>query len=190
MMETIKTESPPDKLASNDEFLLIKSSKKKLNSTLKSIGVFPVNIHGVAKHSSTSNAKVKLKKVLNVYKENISPAYVLDIETEGPPPIYDRDTNKKVEELDRLHAAMKEKLVTASNTEKLQILTLVPESWSQKYCFEYFGVSEYLLRSARELKHRNKILAQPSTVCIRVSNPLKHTTPSFLPSPLPPSHLP
>ena len=47
---------------------------------------------------------------------------------------------------------MKEKLVTASNTEKLQILTLVPDSWSQKYCSEYFGVSEYLIRSARKLK--------------------------------------
>ena len=45
--------------------------------------------------------------VLNVYKENISAAYVLDIETEEPPPIYDRDTNNKAEELGRLHAAMK-----------------------------------------------------------------------------------
>ena len=34
----------------------------------------PINIHGVAKHSCTSNAKGKLKKVLNVYKENISAA--------------------------------------------------------------------------------------------------------------------
>ena len=33
---------------------------------------------------------------------------------------------------------MKEKLVTASNTKKLQILTLVPDSWSQKYCSEYW----------------------------------------------------
>ena len=57
---------------------------------------------------------------------------------------------------------MKEKLVTISNTEKLQILTLVLDSWSQKYCSEYFGVSEYLIRSARELKQRKGILAQPS----------------------------
>ena len=82
-----------------------------------------------------------MKKVLNVYKEDISAAYnVLDIEIEEPPPIYDIDTKNKAEELDRLHAAMKEKLVTASNTEKLQILTLVPDSSSQKYCSEYFGV--------------------------------------------------
>ena len=41
-------------------------------------------------------------------------------------------------------------------------MTLVPDSWSQKYCSEYFGVSEYLIRSARELKQRKGILPQPS----------------------------
>ena len=103
-----------------------------------------------------------MKKVLNVYKENISAAYnVSDIEIEEPPPIYDRDTKNNAEELDILHAAMKEKLVTASNTERLQILTLVPDSWSGKCCSEYFRVSEYLIRSARELKQRKGILAQP-----------------------------
>ena len=64
--------------------------KKKLNLTLESIGVSPVNIHRVAQHSHASNVKGKLKKVLNVYKENISAAYVSDIEIEEPPPIYDR----------------------------------------------------------------------------------------------------
>ena len=97
-----------------------------------------------------------------MYKENISAAYVLDIEIEEPPPIYDRDTKNKAEELDRLHAAMKEKLVTVSNTETLQILTLVPDSWSQKCCSEYFAISKYLIRSARELKQKKGILAQPS----------------------------
>ena len=85
----------------------------------------------------------------------------MDIKIEEPPPIYDRDTKNKVEELDRLHTAMKEKLFTSSNTEKLQILTLVPGSWSRKYCSEYFGVSQYLIRSAKELKQRKGILAQP-----------------------------
>ena len=68
-------------LASDDDFLLYESPKKELNSMLQSIGVSPVNIHGVAQHSHTSNAKGKFKKVLNVYKENNSAAYVLDIET-------------------------------------------------------------------------------------------------------------
>ena len=63
-----------------------------------------------------------------MYKENISAAYnVSDIERSL---IYDRDNKNKAEELDRQYAAMKGKLVTTSNTEKLQILTLVSDSWS------------------------------------------------------------
>ena len=45
---------------------------------------------------------------------------------------------------------MKEK-VNTSTTEKLQMLTLIPDSWSQMYCSKY----------ARELKRRKGILAQP-----------------------------
>ena len=51
-----------------------------------------------------------------MYKETISAAYVSGIETEEPSPIYDRDTKNKAGELDRLHAAIKEKLITTSNT--------------------------------------------------------------------------
>ena len=100
-----------------------------------------------------------MKKVLNVYKENISATYnVLDIEIEELPPIYDRDTKNKAEDLERLHAFMKEKQVTTSNAEKLQILNFVSDSWSRKYGSEYFGVSENLIRSTRELQQRKGYL--------------------------------
>ena len=134
-------QSSQDELASDDGFLLYESPKRNLTGL---IGVSPVNIHGVAQHSRSLDAKGKLIKVLNKYQGNISAACnVLDIEIEEPPPIYDKNTENKAEELDRLHAALKEKLVTASDTEELQILTLVLDSWSQKYCSEYFGASEY-----------------------------------------------
>ena len=79
MIENFQTESPQDDLAS-DDFLLYESPKEKLDSTLESIGVSPVIIHEVAQHSQASNANGKLKKVLNVFKENISAAHVSDIE--------------------------------------------------------------------------------------------------------------
>ena len=98
-----------------------------------------------------------------MYKENITAAYnVLGVEIEEPLPIFDRDTKNRAEDLVGLQAAIKEKLFTASNTEKLQMLTLVSDSWSRKYCSEYFGVSEYLIQSARELKQRKGIIAQLS----------------------------
>ena len=60
---------PQNELASDDDFLLYESPKKKLNSTHENIGVSTVNIHGVAQHSCASSAKGKFKKVLNVYKD-------------------------------------------------------------------------------------------------------------------------
>ena len=90
-----------------------------------------------------------------MYKENITAAYnVLGVEIEEPLPIFDSDTKNRAEDLVGLQAAIKEKLFTASNTEKLQMLTLVSDSWSRKYFSEYFGVSEYLIQSARELKQK------------------------------------
>ena len=41
---------------------------------------------------------------------------------------------KKVNDLVRLHKAMQEKLKTTSYSEQIQILTLVPDKWSQMYC--------------------------------------------------------
>ena len=41
---------------------------------------------------------------------------------------------EKVNDLVRLHTAMQEKLKTASYTEQIQILTLVPDKWSRMYC--------------------------------------------------------
>ena len=48
---------------------------------------------------------------------------------------YDKnDKQKKVNVLVRLYEAMQEKLKTASNSKPIQILTLVPDKWSQMYC--------------------------------------------------------
>ena len=61
---------------------------------------------------------------------------------------YDKnDMQKKVNVLVRLHEAMQEKLKTASYSEQIQTLILVPDKWSQMYCSEYFNVFvfEYLV---------------------------------------------
>ena len=57
-------------------------------------------------------------------------------------------------------------------------MTLVADSWSRKYCSEYFGVSEYLIQSARKLKQRKRILVQPfqkkGKAMAQVTNDLVH----------------
>ena len=41
-------------------------------------------------------------------------------------------------------------------------MTLEADLWSPKYCAEHFNVSEYLVRTARELKKVKGILAKPA----------------------------
>ena len=58
---------------------------------------------------------------------------------------YDKNgMQKKVNVLVTLHEAMQEKSKTASYSEPIQILTLVPNKWSRMHCSEYFNIFEYL----------------------------------------------
>ena len=76
---------------------------------------------------------------------------------------YDENYLKeKVNDLVRLHKAMQEKLKTASYSEQIQILTLVPDKWSRMYCSEYFNVFEYLVWTSHEIKKVGGILAKPA----------------------------
>ena len=57
---------------------------------------------------------------------------------------YDKnDMKEKVNGLVRLHKVMQEKLKAAAYSEQIQILTLVPDKWSQMYCSENINVFEY-----------------------------------------------
>ena len=69
---------------------------------------------------------------------------------------------EKVNDLFRLHNAMQEELKTASYSEQIQILTLVPDKWSQMYCWEYFDVFKYLVWTSHEIKKIGEILAKPA----------------------------
>ena len=142
----------------------MESPKKRLNTSLETVGVSPANLHGVAQHSRVTKAKEKLKTVLTTYEESISQVYSCPIDelrnnNEGLKET--SETAKKPDELDTLLNAIKEKLVISSYPEKIQLLTLAPDTWSRRYCAEYFNVSEYLVRKARDLKKDSGILATP-----------------------------
>ena len=100
----------------DNEFTECQTSRKKLQS----IGISPVSLHASMK----------------TLKSNISEAYKVqadclkDSESES----YDKnDMKEKVNDLVRLHEAMQEELKRTSHSEQVQILTLVPDKWSQMY---------------------------------------------------------
>ena len=76
---------------------------------------------------------------------------------------YDKnDMKEKVNDLVRLSKAMQEKLKTASYSEQIQILTLVPFKWPRMYCSEYFNVFEYFVWTSHEIEKVGGMLAKPA----------------------------
>ena len=74
---------------------------------------------------------------MKTLKSHISEAYKVQVDflKDWESDSYEKnDMKEKVNDLVRLHTAMQEKLKTASYTEQIQILTLVPDKWSRMYC--------------------------------------------------------
>ena len=85
---------------------------------------------------------------MNSLKSNISEARKVQVDCLKDSESDSCDKNEmkeKVNDVLRLHEAMQEKLKTASYSEQIQILTLVPDKWSRMYCSEYFNILEYLV---------------------------------------------
>ena len=66
-------------------------------------------------------------------------------------------TNDEVEIITQL----KEKYSTAGRSEKIQILTVMPKSWSVRRVEEEFGVLNFMARKAKQLVREKGILAVP-----------------------------
>ena len=129
--------------------------------------VSPLSIYMVLLNSRASTAKNKLDRAVEVLKTSLSDANVVSADQLASSESVNviSETEQKASELDRLHNLVKEKLTTAAYSEKIQILTLAPDSWSRRYCAEHFNVSEYLVRTARELlakpaQKQGKVISQ------------------------------
>eukprot|EP00112_Aurelia_sp_Birch-Aquarium-sp1_P006733 Seg1737.9 transcript_id=Seg1737.9/GoldUCD/mRNA.D3Y31 product="hypothetical protein" protein_id=Seg1737.9/GoldUCD/D3Y31 len=120
------------------------------------------------KHRRVSYANAKLDSAVGTFKQSFATAVGIKdsdlvLNRKDTADKSTKELERKASDLDKLTEEMQEKLIVGTSTyrEKVQILTLVPESWTIKYASNYFEVSEYLIRQARELKRSSGILAIP-----------------------------
>ena len=71
----------------------------------------------------------------------------------------EKDMKTKANDLDRLMSLLKEKIDISKRSDKIQLLTLVPTSWTYKRIVEEFSVTKYMVRCARKLLSEKGILA-------------------------------
>ena len=66
---------------------------------------------------------------------------------------------------DVLIRQVKEKLDKCHTTEeRIQLLTLMPEHWSRERAVSFFNVTEYMVRTARNVKKEKGILGIPDSI--------------------------
>ena len=102
---------------------------------------------------------------MKTLKSNISEAYKVQVDClkDSESDSYNKnDLKEKVNDLVRLHKAIQEKLKTASYSEPIQIITLVPDKWSRMYCWAYFNIFECLVWISHKIKKVGEILAKPA----------------------------
>ena len=131
MEETPMDDTDEDAL-DDATYEVYETPRKGLNTSLETVGMSPVNLHGVPQHSCATSTKQKLDKDVGMYKSTIAEAYYMSKDAlDTSDSVFDTsDAQWKAAELERLHDAMREKLKTALYPEKIQILTSSPDKWS------------------------------------------------------------
>ena len=121
-------------------------AKESLNSSLLQLDISPLKTHSVTSHSKSSHGKRKLVQVEKVVaKRTATVLSVKESELTKDESKSGADKNNKevkARDLDHLVECMKKKLETGNRHKKLQILALLPKSWSIRKAAKEFGVSK------------------------------------------------
>ena len=155
-----------------------KQQKEDLDITLEDIDVSPIKLHSVPKHSRASYGKRKLDQVktkltekqsniLNVVAETIDvmPDQLMDNEEAESDYC---NTERKAKDFDEIISLMKDKIRISERSMKIKILTLASSSWSVQKVMEEFGVTEYMVRQARDVALQKGILELPTRKKVRL----------------------
>ena len=166
--EDIETEEEvfPENDNEIERDIMVESTRSILNSTLCELDVSPLKVHSVPSSYKHTLGKRKLKQVEEAVTKKI--ATVLDVTESDLDITEDNETSKEIQtkaaDLDYLVDCMKEKLKISNRRQQLQILTLVPKSWSVRKAAKEFSVSKGKIQKAKALRDQKGIIGYPELV--------------------------
>ena len=129
---------------SQEEVSYPNDSLDTLNQCLSAIGETPVI---KKKLQQTKYPKEKIKKIKSAVKMKMLPT------------MESSDIDEESEIITQLKVKFR---ATTERSEKVQILTVLPQSWTIRKIQEEFGVSNYMARKSKELVKEKGILSTPN----------------------------
>ena len=155
-MKAAKNDCENNKDDQDSSYLSKDFDRSRFNSSAKALGFVPIK--PVGKPDAVSYAQNKAKRMKAGLNERLVNVMEISNEELNESSLNDCSNCK---DLERLSVLIKEKLEISSPRDQIKILTLTPESWSIKKTVQEFGVTEYKVKCARELKKERGILAEP-----------------------------
>ena len=144
-----------------DKVIYLNTTKESLNNTLNEFDISVVKAHSVATHSKPALGKRKLKQVEDVITKKLVSVLKVD-QTELKEYFQNNipaETQLKANDLDNLVDCMKDKLKISNRRKRLQILTLVPNSWSLRKAAEVFQISKSTIQIVQLLRDEKGMLS-------------------------------
>ena len=133
-----------------------------MNAALGELELSPYKVHSLPKCSKITHGKIKLEQVHQVVQQKIVSTLTVEPSVLSASNSGDQNVCKmKANDLDYLVHCMKEKMKLSNRNEKLQILTLIPKSWSFRKAAEEFGVSKSTIQKAKLLRDMKGITSLP-----------------------------
>ena len=152
-LETIHEEQ--EEVEENDmEYVPATFSLNNINKTAEVLDCTPMRL--VRDRDKAGYCKKKIQKLHKALSETCANA--LDLKTDD---LKSEKNNSSHSDLDRFVDLLKAKIQISPRQEKIKLLTLAPESWTKKKTQEVFGVSDRMVKRARQLKGDKGILASP-----------------------------
>lgn len=128
---------------------------EKLNESCKLIGSSPVKVTKRKQEERCAYLRNKAQRLSATFTEIASKAFHIEASVNRPTASV---SNIQCNDCSHLMDRLRVKFETSEINEKLQILTLVPQSWSIKQTVNFFDTTEYLAKKARNVLENYGVL--------------------------------
>lgn len=163
----------------NEDSDVIMEVSTSVNTSFGAVGISPLKFQKVSERDCVSYGKRKVQDVHKVIAEKVAFVSGIDPKILNAQPSTSNQCLNCVD-YKNLIEDLKKKMLISKRPQKIQILTLVPKTWSIQRTMCEFGVSEYLVRQARHLKNEIGILALPKqTEGKKISDEVKQRIKEF-----------
>lgn len=141
----------------------IEMERNRVSECFSAIGLSPLRYHSQPTSSKIKQGKRKIGIASNIITEKV--ARSLDVPIDIVQPREDdisRNIIKKSKDFDDMMLLLKQKLTSLKIYRlKIQVLTLVPQNWSNIKAATFFNVTEHMVRTAKRLASEKGVLSLP-----------------------------